>query len=466
MLRRILALCALCTLGPPLMAQSKTQPFTLSAANQCAQIAVTGQSTVGIQVTGTFTATLTPQVSVQGQSPQSTTVTPSNSPTSTASTITSTGAWRSSVGGYDTFLLCVTAYTSGSATVFLNATSVSAGAGLGAGGGGGSGTVSANNTAAGAVANYAAAGGSTTVGATTLNYVAPTLTVSTAAGGNGVLALSGNTSGTATLTAPAVAGTTGNPLVSSNAISVPTGNGNSASSILPATAANGIGFTFQSATGNWSTSDGTGPYLFGTRTLLAGQSGNQFGFVNTNNAATGTQDTCISRKAAGVLAVGNCSAAGDETAIWSSANSCRVTADITLPVNTATTVCSWSLPASAHAWAWQCEIPWVISAGSGTNTLAIIANPSQTPTAATNGFAEILTTNTGTATELTTAISASGGTTLLTSGTITPAATVFSARTSGTLLASGTAGTFAIQMTAAGTTATAAAKAGATCILY
>jgi hypothetical protein len=148
------------------------------------------------------------------------------------------------------------------------------------------------------------------------------------------------------------------------------------------------------------------------------------------------------------------------------AGQCRVTADITLPVNTATTVCTWSLPATARAWAWQCEIPWVISAGSGTNTIAIIANPSQTPTAATNGFAEILTTNTGTATELTTAISVSGATTLLTSPTITPAATVFSARTSGTLLASGTAGTFSIQMTAAGTTATAAAKAGATCLLY
>jgi hypothetical protein len=43
---------------------------------------------------------------------------------------------------------------------------------------------------------------------------------------------------------------------------------------------------------------------------------------------------------------------------------------------------------------------------------------------------------------------------------------VFMSSTSGTLLASGTAGTFAIQMTAAGTTATAAAKAGATCVLY
>jgi hypothetical protein len=165
-----------------------------------------------------------------------------------------------------------------------------------------------------------------------------------------------------------------------------------------------------------------------------------------------------------MLAVGK--SYGTEDALVRSGNACRVTADITLPVNTATTICTWSFPAIAKAWAWQCQIPWVISAGSGTNTLAIIANPSQTPTAATNGSAEIKTTNTNTATEATTAISASGGTTLLTSGTITPAATVFMSSTSGTLLASGTAGTFAIQMTAAGTTATAAAKAGATCVLY
>ena len=53
---------------------------------------------------------------------------------------------------------------------------------------------------------------------------AATLTIGVAAGGNGVLALSGTTSGAATFTAPAVAGTTTNPVVSSNAISVPAGS--------------------------------------------------------------------------------------------------------------------------------------------------------------------------------------------------------------------------------------------------
>jgi hypothetical protein len=50
---------------------------------------------------------------------------------------------------------------------------------------------------------------------------AATLTVGVAAGGNGVLALSGNTSGTATFTAPAVAGTRSNNVVSTNGMQIP-----------------------------------------------------------------------------------------------------------------------------------------------------------------------------------------------------------------------------------------------------
>lgn len=59
---------------------------------------------------------------------------------------------------------------------------------------------------------------------TTPNFVTNgtnTLTVGVAGSGNGVLALSGNTSGTATITAPAVAGTTTNAIVSSNSVSAP-----------------------------------------------------------------------------------------------------------------------------------------------------------------------------------------------------------------------------------------------------
>lgn len=61
---------------------------------------------------------------------------------------------------------------------------------------------------------------------TTPNFVTDgvaVLTVGVAGGGNGVLALSGNTSGTATLTAPAIAGTTTNPVTMSNVLLGPNG---------------------------------------------------------------------------------------------------------------------------------------------------------------------------------------------------------------------------------------------------
>lgn len=201
---------------------------------------------------------------------------------------------------------------------------------------------------------------------------------------------------------------------------------------------------------------------------LQGPSTGFYSFTSTGlptGAQTGAKDTGIGRTAAAVLSVDD-GTPRSENGIVRSANACRVTADITLPVNTATTVCTWSLPAVAKAWAWQCSILWTITAGTGTNNLAINVNPSQTPTGTTNGEAQIYTATSGTQTMGNAAISASGSTTLLTGATYTPAATIQLAKTSGTLLASATAGTFAITATANGTTATAAAKAGSTCILY
>lgn len=318
-----------------------------------------------------------------------------------------------------------------------------------------------------------------------LAFTPPTLTVSTAGSGNGSVALSGNTSGSCTWTTNAT-GTidTSSCTLSAPALGLTLSPGdhelalsNCSAGSIPNinnvnTTSNGFCINNGQVALDSSLATGTIEFATGISTLCGGansaclmvQGGQAISFSSGNVNSTNT-DVGISRQAAGLLAVG-AGATADETGLLRSANSCRVTTDITLTVNTNVTVCSWTLPAIAKAWAWQCEIPWVVSAGTGTNTLAILANPSQTPTAATNGFAEILTTNTGTATEQTTAISASGATTLLTSPTLTPSATVFSARTSGTLLASGTAGTFTIQMNAAGTTATAAAKAGATCQLY
>ena len=107
-------------------AQSSAPPQTLNAANQCARIGAVGQATVGIQVIGTFSATLQPEVSIQGQAPQNAQVTPSTSSTP-QSTITAAGAYTATVAGYNTFLVCVSDYTSGAAVVYLNALNGGAG---------------------------------------------------------------------------------------------------------------------------------------------------------------------------------------------------------------------------------------------------------------------------------------------------------------------------------------------------
>jgi hypothetical protein len=309
----------------------------------------------------------------------------------------------------------------------------------------------------GQIINPGAGGGGNTCGA-------PTCTVSTAGTGNGVLALSGNTSGTATITAPAVAGTTTNPIAISNAIGLPDG----------ALATPAI---------TWNNAATTGFYHFAaasTTTVYAAGGTNSLTLLGTgglraNNAgpftwtpgtdSTASPDTGISRGAANVTIIGN-GTNGDESGLlrW---NTCKVTADITLPVNTATTVCSWSLPAVARAWGYNCYLIWTITVGTGTNTMSVGVNASQTPTAATNVAATILaTTATLTGSDAAVPLSASGAVNILTSGTYTPAATLEQASSFGTLLASATAGTFAVTMTAAGTTATAAAKAGSTCQLY
>jgi hypothetical protein len=98
-----------------------------------------------------------------------------------------------------------------------------------------------------------------------LTFVAPTLTVSTAGSGNGTLALSGNTSGTSTFTAPAVAGTVTNPVTMSNILQGPNG-------------ANATGPTY-----GFTNCVTCGMYLNGSSIQLNAQSGNS---VNIGTAGS------------------------------------------------------------------------------------------------------------------------------------------------------------------------------------
>lgn len=106
--------------SPPLLAQSTARTFTLTAANQCAPIGVTGIPTVGIDISGTFSLTLQPSVSINGGATRNSSVTSTTSGSSAQATITATGGYRAPVGGFDNFSLCVSSYASGSVTILLN----------------------------------------------------------------------------------------------------------------------------------------------------------------------------------------------------------------------------------------------------------------------------------------------------------------------------------------------------------
>lgn len=329
------------------------------------------------------------------------------------------------------------------------------------GGGTGSGTVT--NTGGALTANAVVLGASgadtkVSTGITTNGVSELDLGV---VGANGVLGLNGLTSGKATLTAPAVAGTITNAITSSNVLNLPSGSVSAAA--VQIGAAN-TGFYSAGAGNLEAASSGATIFTFASASSIRMASGIALGWTasaSSDNAA----DTGLSRSAADVLAAGN-GTAGDESGLIRSANGGKVTGDITLTVNTAITIFSFSLPAVAKAWGWQAVIPWIISAGSGTNTISIGVNYTQTPTGTTGMCGEILTSNANAGSQAFVPLSATGATNILTSGTITPGASLFQASCSGTLLASATAGTFTITMTAAGTTATALAKAGATCWFY
>ena len=115
---------------------------TSSSTSGCATIVTdTDKSTVGVQVTGTWTGTLQPQVAIQGQAAVNTAVTPTGSST-TQTTITANGLYTASVAGTSTFQVCGPTGT-GTAVVWLN---VSKAAVKVQGGGGGTGFGSARVT--------------------------------------------------------------------------------------------------------------------------------------------------------------------------------------------------------------------------------------------------------------------------------------------------------------------------------
>lgn len=419
-------------------------------------IDLAGSLTNNFEVVATGTAASTLTTSVVGCMPGGTCSSAITSSSGVSSQLMTPAA---SSGPFQTYKVTLS-WTGGDATTAFRINRIGVMARLG--GSGGSGTISPNNGTAGAMAIYSAATGSVTVSPDqNLIDAANTLTYSASGGfSTKILNMPGATSGITTFTPPAVAGTSTNGVTISNVLLTPVG----------ALSTPGYGFTGDVTTGIWDS--GPGNLMFsvqGTALMEIASGGatafrgNQpIGFASSSLPAG--LDTGISRIAAGVVALGN-GAAANESGLLRSGNVCPITADVSLTVNTANSFCSFSLPAVAKAWSFRCDIQWAITAGSGTNTFALGVNPSQTPTGTTNVLAQVYTATTGTQTYGSTALSTSGATTVLTGATYTPAATVQLAKISGTILASGTAGTFAIQATANGTTATAVVKAGSACWL-
>lgn len=140
--------------------------------------------------------------------------------------------------------------------------------------------------------------------------MAPTLTVSTAGSGNGCVALSGNTSGTSTVCASAVAGTVTNPIVLSNALQVFTSGTVTPFLFFTGDAGSGLGHP---ANGNFS--------MFGNtiETARVGAFGSvqsiNLGNASVLGGSTGPSavpDVGLSRSAAAVWAMGN-GTGGDTT---------------------------------------------------------------------------------------------------------------------------------------------------------
>jgi len=225
-------------------------------------------------------------------------------------------------------------------------------------GGSGSGTVNAGT--ANQVAFYPASAAAVS-GSTGLTYdQTHTLTISVAGGGAGTLALSGNTSGTATFAAPAVAGTATNPVTISNVLSLP--NGTAANPSVSATVGAGYGWGVTSGGLNFWTRNTTGVLSADNAGVyMLANGANRIAWINGDpvGSQTGYLGVGSIAASAAVLAVGT-GAAGNHAGLIQSGMTVFVTGDFTTSgVGTALeniTGLTYTFPATALNWSFHCHV--------------------------------------------------------------------------------------------------------------
>ena len=207
---------------------------TVPSATCTNGIDVTGAATLGIQVTGTWSGTIQPEASISGQATVNIQVTPSTSSTA-QSTITANGVYLAAVAGYSSVYLCGNTISSGTAVAYFKISSAASSRGAGGGGSGGLSGMTAEQipvaaTATTVTSSVATTGSGNVVLATSPSLTTPTVTALSCGVLNTtgcVITGYGGTSGTATLTWPAVAGTSSNPITSSNVLAIPASAGGS-----------------------------------------------------------------------------------------------------------------------------------------------------------------------------------------------------------------------------------------------
>jgi hypothetical protein len=309
---------------------------------------------------------------------------------------------------------------------------------------------------------------------TQLVFGTSTLTVGLPGTGTGIVAMGGITSGTSTMTGPAVAGTLTNPIAFSNAISTGTAptvttpgtgfyqfgtEGTEPASI----AASSDGFVFDSTSHcpvQWNNAANVGCSVAANGTNTFGASGTLDMTSATATTAAKLPGATLTGTAPQIALNGTTPYLNMNALVKGTANTCTfalTTTTFTLALSPVS-LCTYTLPATAVTWYWSCTIGWSNVAGT-TPTLAVGEKWANAPSAAF-GMANILTTNTGTGTQG--AISTTTNSNILTTGTLTNAATIFQATASGTFTGSATSGTFSPTVSLTGTSATGTAVGGCT----